>query len=51
VICTIIINKDPEELEADYGLKITDENRDYVMWNPIMLPVFCAAINGLFEGN
>ena len=30
---------------------MTEDDRDYVYWNPIMIPVFMATINSLFEGN
>jgi hypothetical protein len=40
-----------DEANDAYGLKLTEDSRDYVYWNPIMLPVFMATINSLFEGN
>ena len=34
-----------------YGTKITDDDRDYKIFDGMMLPIFCAAMMSLFEGN
>lgn len=47
----MVYNKSLEEDEADYKLTITEEDRDYVYFNGMMVPVVCAALNSLFEGN
>jgi amino acid permease len=47
----IIASKSPEEARADYGIELTEEDRDYVYFNGMMIPVVCAGLNSLFEGN
>ena len=32
-------------------MSITEEDRDYVNWDWSMIPVVCATLNSLFEGN
>jgi amino acid permease len=50
-LCITIAMKSPEENQNDYGLDITDEDRDYNYWDSLMIPVFCATMMTLFEGN
>ena len=38
----------PKEIEDNYEIKLSDENRDYNYWDAMMLPVFCAAAMNLF---
>jgi len=47
----MVLSKTPEEDEADYGLAISEEDRSYVYWEAMMIPVVCATLNSLFEGN
>ena len=51
IICSLVISKSPEENEEDYNLHITEEDKDYTQLNWAMLPIFCATMNSLFEGN
>ena len=41
----------PQEADDTYGLHITDDDRDYKYFDGMMLPIFCAAMMSLFEGN
>ena len=50
-LCITIAMKSPEENQNDYGLDITDEDRDYNYWDSLMIPVFSATMMTLFEGN
>lgn len=51
IISGIILSKSPEENLRDYNLVITEEDRHYNYFEPIMVPTVCAALNSLFEGN
>lgn len=51
VICIMILNKSPQEVNDDYGLPLTEEDRTYNSWDWLMIPVFCATMMTLFEGN
>ena len=48
---SMVLSKSPEENEQDYHLDIKEEDRNYVYWDTLMVPVFCAAMMSLFEGN
>jgi hypothetical protein len=50
-ICIVIIGMSPEEANSTYGLHLKDDDRDYVGVDWIMVPVFCATMMTLFEGN
>lgn len=41
----------PDEANDTYGTHITDDDRDYKVFDGMMLPIFCAAMMSLFEGN
>jgi len=41
----------PQEANDEYGLKLTDEDRDYKYIDGMNIPIFCAAMMSLFEGN
>ena len=41
----------PDEIYDEYDLKITDEDRQYNYWDTWMIPIFCATMMCLFEGN
>ena len=41
----------PQEADDTYGLHITDDDRDYKYFDGLMIPIFCAAMMSLFEGN
>jgi len=41
----------PQEANETYGTHITDDDRDYKLFDGMMLPIFCAAMMSLFEGN
>jgi proton-coupled amino acid transporter len=46
-----ILNDSPQEANEVYGTHITDEDRDYKYFDGMMLPIFCASMMSLFEGN
>ena len=41
----------PQELKDNYELDNSDYDREYNYWDTMMIPVFCATIMTLFEGN
>jgi amino acid permease len=47
----VILQMSPQEADDTYGLKITDDDRDYKYFDGMMIPIFCAAMMSLFEGN
>lgn len=47
----VILQMSPQEADDTYGLHITDDDRDYKYFDGMMLPIFCAAMMSLFEGN
>ena len=47
----VILQMSPQEANDTYGTKITDDDRDYKIFDGMMLPIFCAAMMSLFEGN
>ena len=51
VLCSIIASNSVEENNETYHTEMTEEQRDYKEWDWLMLPVFCASMNSLFEGN
>ena len=50
-MCAVIYSKSPQEVEDDYHVQITEEDRQYNMFDGMMLPIFCATMMTLFEGN
>jgi amino acid permease len=46
-----ILTQSYEETKEQYNVIITDEDRDYVYFDPYMVPVVVATLNALFEGN
>ena len=46
-----ILSKSPAEVESEYHLKLTDDDRNYKQFELIYLPIFCANMMSLFEGN
>lgn len=46
-----IISKSPADVQEELHIKLTDEDRNYNYWDWGMIPVFCAAMMSLFEGN
>ena len=51
ILCGIIASDSVEEANADYETGLTEDNRDWNYWSWAYLPVFCASMNALFEGN
>ena len=51
ITCWDVYNSNLSTLQKEYGLKITAEDREYVEWNFAEIPMFCAAMMNLFEGN
>lgn len=51
VICIQVINMSPQEVNDNYHLPLTDDDRNYNTWDWLMIPVFCATMMTLFEGN
>ena len=39
------------DVNAEYDLDLTDQNREYALWEPARIPEFCATMMNLFEGN
>jgi hypothetical protein len=51
-ICIVIIGLSPDEVNERYpGMHLKDEDRDYNQIDWVMVPVFCATMMTLFEGN
>ena len=46
-----ILSKSPAEVESDYHIPLTDNDRNYKQFEIIYLPIFCANMMSLFEGN
>lgn len=46
-----ILGKSAAEVEADHHIKLTEDDRNYKTFELIYLPVFCANMMSLFEGN
>ena len=51
VISFGVLNKTPEQVREEDHIELKDEDREYVYFNPWMVPVVCATFNSLFEGN
>ena len=52
IIVTIqIINLSPQEVQDQYHIALTDEDRDYKYWDWLMIPLFCSSYMNVFEGN
>ena len=49
--CSVIYTKSPQEVEDEYHIHLTDDDRQYTMFDGMMLPIFCATMMTLFEGN
>jgi len=50
-LCINIIEDSPKEVEDEYHITVTEEDREYKYWDTIMVPIFCATMMTLFEGN
>jgi len=50
-ISIAIINMSPQEASQTYGIELTEEDRKYTELDWLMIPVFCATMMTLFEGN
>ena len=50
-LSVVILQMSPQEANDAYGTDITDEDRDYNYIDWLMIPVFCATMMTLFEGN
>jgi amino acid permease len=46
-----IYSKSPLEVENEYHIHITNEDRQYNYWDTSMIPIFCGTMMSLFEGN
>lgn len=46
-----IMQESPQELEDEYHITVTEDDRDYKYIDWVMLPIFCATMMTLFEGN
>jgi amino acid permease len=51
VITGIIASESVDEANNDFEVGLTEENREWNYWSWTYLPVFCASMNALFEGN
>lgn len=51
VLCVQILNMSPKEVSDNYNIPLTDDDRNYNTWDWMMIPVFCATMMTLFEGN
>jgi hypothetical protein len=50
-MCADIYTKSPSEIDDEYHVHVTDEDRNYNYFDGGMIPVFCATMMTLFEGN
>jgi amino acid permease len=50
-LSSVILSMSPQEVEDTYHIQLKDEDRDYNYWSTSQLPIFCAAMATLFEGN
>ena len=50
-VCIVVYKTPLNEVEPNFGIEITQEDRHYITWNWAMFPVFCSAMMNLFEGN
>ena len=46
-----ILSKSPAEVRDEYHIPMADDDRQYNYWVWEMLPIFCATMLSLFEGN
>lgn len=46
-----ILSKSPADVEAENHIKLTEDDRNYHQFEIIYLPIFCANMMSLFEGN
>ena len=49
-MCSKIYIMTPQEVNDEYHLPLTEEDRNYNYWDTSMLPLFCATMMTLFEG-
>ena len=50
-ICIKIYSSSVEEVQTNYNIELEEEDRAYLSINFAALPMFCAAMMTLFEGN
>jgi amino acid permease len=50
-MCSKIYYMTPQEVNDEYHLDLTEDDRNYNYWDTSMLPLFCATMMTLFEGN
>ena len=50
-MCSKIYIMTPQEVNDEYHLPLTEDDRNYNYWDTSMLPLFCATMMTLFEGN
>ena len=48
---SIILSESPSEVRNNNHIELNDEDRNYLYFDLIMLPVFISSMMGLFEGN
>ena len=46
-----ILSKSPADVEAENHIKLTEDDRNYKQFELFYLPIFCANMMSLFEGN
>jgi len=46
-----ILSKSAVDVEAENHIKLTEDDRNYKSFEIIYLPIFCANMMSLFEGN
>jgi len=50
-LCIIIYTKPVDEVDSEYGLHMTEEDRQYKYFDGLMWPVVASALMSLFEGS
>lgn len=50
-LTSVILNETPQEVQDEYHISLTDDDRDYKYWDTINIPIFISTFMNVFEGN
>lgn len=50
-VCIQVYRQPLEVTQREYGISLTEADRQYTYWNTAALPMFCATMMNIFEGN
>ena len=50
-ICVQVYRQPLDVTQKEYGINLTEADRQYSYWNAAALPMFCATMMNIFEGN